>query len=73
MRKKWSRLVAFSLTGLVSMAVASNAHADRRSSLAGNLLIADQDDVYMYPQLTLEHRNLVSFDFFPGPALTDVL
>ncbi len=66
MNGKWSRFFAASLTGLLTTTVALNAYADRRSSLAGNLLITDQDDVYIYPQLTLDHRNLVSFDYYPG-------
>lgn len=66
MRGKWSRFFAAALTGLLTTTVALNAHADRRSSLSGNLLITDQDDIYIYPQLTLDHRNLVSFDYYPG-------
>lgn len=69
-----SRLLAFSVAGVTALAAFSpDAHADRRSSLAGNILIHDQDDVYLYPQLTLEHRNLVSFDYFPGTTLSGVL
>lgn len=69
-----SRLLAFSVAGVTTLAAFSpDAFADRRSSLAGNILIHDQDDVYMYPQLTLEHRNLVSFDYFPGASLNSVL
>ena len=71
---KWIRFVAVLAAGWMTLTVAARkAHADRRSSLAGNLLITDQDDIYIYPQLTLEHRNLVSFDFFPGNSLTNVL
>lgn len=73
MRTPWTRIATFSVTTLIAIAIASSAYADRRSSLAGNMLIKDQDDVYTYPQLALEHRNLVSFDFFPGASLTDVL
>lgn len=69
MSGKWSRFFAASLTGLLATTVAMNAYADRRSSLAGNLLITDQDDIYVYPQLTLEHRNLVSFDYYPGATV----
>lgn len=69
-----NRLLAFSVAGLTTLAAFSpDAFADRRSSLAGNMLIEDQDDMYLWPQLTLEHRNLVSFDYFPGPALSSVL
>ncbi len=73
MRTNSKRLAAFILTGMVAMSIASNAHADRRSSLAGNLLIQDQDDVWIYPQRSLDHRNLVSFDFYPGADLGTIL
>ena len=69
-----TRFVAFSVAGLAALTLYTpEAHADRRSSLAGNMLIRDADDVYLYPQLTLEHRNLISFDYFPGIALDSVL
>lgn len=74
MRTSLSRFLAFSVAGVVALtAFSEDAFADRRSSLAGNMLITDQDDIYIYPQLTLEHRNLVSFDFFPGNSLANVL
>ena len=74
MRSPMSRLLAFSVAGVTALtAFSDDAFADRRSSLAGNILIDDQDDVYIYPQLSLEHRNLVSFDYFPGTSLSAVL
>lgn len=75
MRTPVTRLLMISLAaGLAATAVnIDDAHADRRSSLAGNMLILDQDDIYIYPQLTLEHRNLVSFDYAPGVDLGSVL
>lgn len=75
MRTPVSRLLMIALAaGMVTtVADIEEAHADRRSSLAGNLLITDQDDVYMYPQLTLDYRNLVSFDYAPGVDLGAVL
>ena len=74
MRSNLNRFLAFSLAGAAVLgAFQGEAFADRRSSLAGNMLIVDQDDVYIYPQLTLEHRNLVSFDYFPGVNLGQVL
>lgn len=74
MRSQLSRLLAFSVVGLLTYGASiDDAHADRRSSLAGNLLITDQDDIYIYPQLTLEHRNLASFDYFPGQSLSGIL
>jgi hypothetical protein len=74
MRTSLSRFLAFSAAGVVALtAFSDDAFADRRSSLAGNMLITDQDDIYIYPQLTLEHRNLVSLDYFPGNSLANVL
>lgn len=75
MRIPVSRLLMISLAAGLATSVLNidDAHADRRSSLAGNMLILDQDDVYIYPQLTLEHRNLVSFDYAPGVDIGSVL
>lgn len=73
MSVQWNRLAALAITGCVTLGVASDAHADRRSSLNGNLLIEDVDDVYFYPQLALEYRNLVSFDYYPGASLTGII
>lgn len=74
MRSNLSRFLAFTVAGVTAFgAFQQDASADRRTSLGGNILIADQDDIYIYPQLTLEHRNLISFDYYPGSALTSVL
>ncbi len=74
MRSKLTRLLAFTVVGFMTYGASiDEAHADRRSSLAGNLLISDQDDMYIYPQLTVDYRNLVSFDYFPGNSLSNVL
>jgi hypothetical protein len=75
MRTPVSRLILIALAAgmLTTVADIEEARADRRSSLAGNLLILDQDDIYMYPQLTLQHRNLVSFDYAPGVDIGAVL
>lgn len=51
--------------------MATSAFADRKSSLAGNLLIEDSDDVFFFPQAALQHRNLVNFDLAVSPALID--
>ena len=59
-------LVGRSVTALgVVAAVASTAHADRRTGMAGSLLIEDKDDVYFFPQLTSTYRNLISVDYGP--------
>lgn len=47
----------------VLAAVSSTAHADRRTGMAGNLLIEDKDDVYAFPHLTSTYRNMVSLDY----------
>jgi len=73
MRTHTKQIFIFLVTSLTALAIASTAHADRRSSLAGNLLITDQDDIYIYPQLSLKYRNMVSFDYFPGATLSQVL
>jgi len=53
--------------GLVALgvlaAVSSTAHADRRTGYAGNLLIEDKDDVFLFPHLTSTYRNLISLDY----------
>lgn len=62
------------LLGLISLAANSTflietAHADRRSGLSGNLLIEDPDDLFAFPQLTLQHRNMFRLDY-GGSAAT---
>ena len=61
MRRK-KLLLALSLVVNATLVV-HTAHADRRSGLAGNLLIEDPDDLFAFPQLTLQHRNLIRFDY----------
>ncbi|MFT3925819.1 MAG: hypothetical protein QM778_24970 [Myxococcales bacterium] len=39
------------------------AQADRRTSLGGNLLIKDPDDVFPFPQTTVLHRNMIRLDY----------
>jgi hypothetical protein len=56
------------LLGVASLAAASTllsqtAQADRRTGLAGNLLIQDPDDLFAFPQLTLKHRNMLRIDY----------
>ena len=41
---------------------AGTAHADRRTGLAGNLLIQDPDDLFPFQQYTLTHRNMIRLD-----------
>jgi hypothetical protein len=42
---------------------AETAHADRRTGLGGNLLIQDPDDLFPFPQYTLQHRNMIRLDY----------
>lgn len=54
--------------GLLSLAASSmllveTAQADRRSGLAGNLLIEDPDDLFAFPQLVVLHRNMIRLDY----------
>lgn len=54
------------LVALLAFAfVASVAHADRRTSLGGNMLIGDRDDVFVYPQLMVKkkYNRTLSMDF----------
>lgn len=43
--------------------LSSPALAARRTSLSNNQLIKDKDDVVIYPQLMLDYRNLINFDY----------
>ncbi|MFH1575181.1 MAG: hypothetical protein ABIG68_14460 [Acidobacteriota bacterium] len=62
MRNKQTVLKVIFL-GLASLSLfVSSAQANRRISLADNLLIEDKDDVYQYPQRMLDYRNAVSLD-----------
>ncbi|MDD9933085.1 MAG: hypothetical protein OXT09_05750 [Myxococcales bacterium] len=47
-----------------TLLVTDSAHAGaRRPGLAGSLLIEDQDDLYVFPQLLTEYRNLISLSY----------
>jgi hypothetical protein len=60
MTGRYSRLMCVTLTLL---ALAGPSEAARRSSLSGNLLIPDQDDVFFFPQLIVKQARMVTFDF----------
>lgn len=56
------------LLGLLGVAAQSSlllstAHADRRTGLGGNILIEDPDDLFPFPQYTLQHRNMIRLDY----------
>lgn len=56
-----SLLAIFTLTCLI--ALPSTALADRSTSLQGNRLIEDADDVFTYPHLSTQYTDRLSFDF----------
>lgn len=57
------RFVRILLCCLLALALASPSFAARRSSLAGNLLIQDKDDIFIFPQHLAHYNRSVSFDF----------
>ena len=48
---------------LLLLVMASPGSAARRSSLSGNLLIEDKDDMFFFPQLVSANKRMVTFDF----------
>ena len=50
------------LLGVV-LASSSSAWADRRDGLAGDRLIEDRNDVFLYPQRLLDYRNLIRLGY----------
>ena len=57
-----SRLMRLFVLCLFLLSLASTGFAARRSSLGGNLLIKDTDDVFFYPHRVAEYNRLVTFD-----------
>ncbi len=54
----------FTLVTLIALvALPSTALADRSTSLQGNRLIEDADDVFTYPHLSTQYTDRLSFDF----------
>jgi hypothetical protein len=64
------RQVWFGLLGLAIHSTFSvgSAFADRRTGLAGNILIEDPDDLFPFPQYTLLHRNMFRLDYGASSA-----
>jgi hypothetical protein len=58
---------------VASFAFAPSAQADRRSSLGGNLLIEDQDDVFIFPHTALKYNRLFSIDLATSGGSTPPL
>jgi hypothetical protein len=61
-RSFFFRAVALTAIALI----ATSAQADRRTSLAGNDLLEDGDDVFLFPQTLQRYQNRMTLDF--GPA-----
>ena len=59
-----TRLLALAMAAAITttVAFAPEAQADRRSSLGGNLLIEDPDDVLVFPHTALKHIRLFTID-----------
>jgi hypothetical protein len=57
------RYVRVLFVTLTVLALAGSSEAARRSSLSGNLLIPDQDDIFFFPQLVTKHARMATFDF----------
>ena len=67
--KMKSRNVVVVLLGILLVILCSSELlAARRTSLAGNLLIEDKDDIFLFPQLVLDYRNLISVDYGAGSS-----
>jgi hypothetical protein len=64
MNSRYMRLVILSV--LVLSLVATSAFAARRSSLGGNLLIPDTDDIFFFPHHVGDYQRHVTFDFGPS-------
>ena len=59
-----TRLIrVLTLTAFMVSLLATAGFAARRSSLAGNLLIKDRDDVFFMPQTIHDYKRMVTFDF----------
>lgn len=73
MRNRVVFAVQTSVASALVLAAASQAEASRRFSLAGNRLIPDRDDVFVYPQLATDHTRLVAFDYGAASNSGDAL
>jgi len=63
------RFVRIALPCLLLLVIAAPSDAARRSSLAGNLLIQDMDDVFFFPQNVASYNRTVTFDFGTNAGL----
>ncbi|PIE20318.1 MAG: hypothetical protein CSA66_00775 [Proteobacteria bacterium] len=67
----FTRTLTLGLTATLVFALAANASASRRASLHGNVLLEDVTDVFVFPQLALDYRNLVRFSMGADSATGD--
>jgi hypothetical protein len=58
----WRFLLLVALVALVPILILGDAEAARRSGLAGNLLIRDADDMFIYPQHNVTYVNRLIVD-----------
>ena len=67
MNVSWQNLghiaLATATAGAFLVTALPDADAARRASLANNRLIEDKNDVYLFPQRSLEHTNLLSLEY----------
>lgn len=61
----WRTIALLSLTLILAFS-AMDAQAARRSSLAGNQFINDADDMFAFPQLMLQYKNMAIIDMWRG-------
>jgi len=57
----------------LSLSLCSQAFADRRTSLMGNMLLIDRDDSFIYPQEMLRYNNSLSVDYGPSSGSGNAL
>src|SRR5262245_4301739 len=66
MLSRFTRLLVLSL---ILLSLASPGFAARRSSLGGNLLIKDTDDIFFLPQRVVDYNRLLTFDYGSSSGL----
>ena len=58
-----SRFLRLLVLSLILLSLASPGFAARRSSLGGNLLIKDMDDIFFLPQRVVDYNRTLTFDY----------
>ncbi|MDD9941984.1 MAG: hypothetical protein OXU20_13145 [Myxococcales bacterium] len=66
---KLAQIVFFAMCTTVLLA--STAQADRRTALRGNLLIDDQDDLFVFPNQIVRYSNMITLDYGSDPGRGD--